>query len=253
MALNAKKAAGGNGGSGPKQKAIEPGTYPARLVQIIDLGVQDMSSAKFGDKPPRQNIQLTWELVDEFMLDEDGNEQEDKPRWISEQMPLYNLKADKAKSTQRYYALDPKEDHDGDFSELLGMPANILVTTYKVKSGPNEGQERNKVDSVAAMRPRDAKSCPPLVNEPKLFVLDDPDLDIFLSLPDFLQEKIKGNLEFRGSPLEALLGGSKATPQGSDEEEPEEAPEPKKKARKTKPEPEFTPDDEDDDDLPWDE
>ena len=251
MALNAKKAAGGNGGGGTKQQPIAPGTYPARLVQIIDLGVQDMSSPRYGDKPPRQNIQLTWELVDEFMLDEDGNEQEDKPRWLSEQMPLHNLKADKAKSTQRYYALDPKEDHDGDFSELLGMPANVLVTTYQVKSGPNAGTERNKVDSVAAMRPRDAKNCPPLVNEPKLFTLDDPDMDVFMSLPDFLQDKIKGNLEFRGSPLEAILNGGKATPQGDEEKESEEAPKPKRKARKPEPEPEPDFEDDEEDELPW--
>src|SRR5699024_8665620 len=142
--------------------------------------------------------QLTWELVDTFMLDEEGNEMEDKPRWISEQMPFRNLNSDLAKSTKRYKALDPKEEFEGDFSKLLGLPGNALLTTYLLKNGPNAGSENNKVDNVTAMRPRDAAKTPELVNEPKLFTLDEPDMEVFLSFPEFLQEKIKSNLEYAG-------------------------------------------------------
>lgn len=242
MSLNAKKAAGGNGGSQKrKQPTIEAGTYPVRLVQIIDLGIQPQRPYKGQEKPPCHQIQLTYEFLDEFMVDEEGNEQEDKPRWISEQMPFKNLKAERAKSTQRYFALDPNEDHEGDFTQLLGAPANALITTYDIKNGPNAGSKGNKVESLSAMRPKDARKCPELVNEPKLFVLDDPDMDVFLSLPEFLQDKIKENLEFKGSALEALLRGDKpapeADPQDDEDDEPEAPSEPDM--------------DDEEDDLPW--
>ena len=228
MSLNAKRAKGGNVSNKPKQPVIDPGSYPARLVQVIDLGIQKQRPWKGETKPPVQMIHVTFELVDEFMLDEDGNELEDKPRWLSEEFPLYNLKSEKAKSTQRYMALDPNVDQDGDWSGLLGHPANAMITTYKIKSGPNEGQERNKIESLTAMRPRDAKKTPDLVNEPKVFSLEEPDLEVFNTLPEWLQEKIKGNLEYNGSALQALLEGGKAKPKPApeeEEEEPEEAPE----------------------------
>jgi hypothetical protein len=38
--------------------------------------------------------------------------------------------------------------------------------------------------------------------------LDEPDLEIFESLPEWLQDKIKGNLNYAGSALQAALGGA---------------------------------------------
>tara|TARA_Y100001973_G_scaffold106665_1_gene186314 strand:- start:34044 stop:34781 length:738 start_codon:yes stop_codon:yes gene_type:complete len=233
MALNAKKAAGGgNGGNKVQQPVMEAGTYPVRLAQVIDLGIQPQRPFKGEEKPPAHMIMATYEFVDEFMLDEEGNELEDKPRWLSEEFPLYNLKSERAKSTKRYYALDPNEDHGGDWSELLGAPANALVTTFKLKNGPNAGQDRNGIQDLSAMRPRDAKKTPELQNPPKVFSLDEPDLEIFGSLPEWLQDKIKANLEYAGSALQALLEGDKpkgkGKPQAKKEEpvdEPDDAPE----------------------------
>ena len=65
-------------GNGNKQFApqanIEPGTYPGRLVQLIDFGLQPQRPYMGKDKPPAQEIGLTYELVDEFMKDDDGND-----------------------------------------------------------------------------------------------------------------------------------------------------------------------------------
>ncbi len=184
MSLNAKKAGGGgNGGNKVEQPVMEAGTYPVRLVQVIDLGVQPQRPFRGDEKPPTHMIQCTYEFVDEFLVDEEGNELEDKPRWLSEDFPLYHLKSERAKSTKRYYAFDPEEVHDGDWTELLGSPANALVITNTVKSGPNQGKERNYVKDLSAMRPRDAKKTPELVNEPKVFSLEEPDMEVFLSLP----------------------------------------------------------------------
>ena len=208
MSLNARKVAHSGGNKGPAQEAIDPGSYPVRLAQIIDLGLQNQRPWQGEAKPPAHEMMLTYELLDEFCLDEDGKPDEDKPRWLSETIPLRSLMAEKAKSTQRYYALDPNEDADGDFTALASAPANASITQNAGK-GKNVGKVYNNIQSLSPMRPKDAAKAEPLKKEPKVFVLDDPDLEVFNSLPDWLQDKIKDNLEYNGSALQKALDGDK--------------------------------------------
>lgn len=213
MALNAKKA-GGAASTRVEQDNLDPGSYPARLVQIIDLGLQPQRPYQGKDKPPMPEIMLTYELVDVFMKDEDGKELEDKPRWISETIPFHNLRAEKAKSTIRYYSFDPNEEFEGDFTKLIGMPITVTVINNKVGE-----KVYDNVATTSAMRAKDAAKCPDLVNPAKVFTLDEPDMDIFNALPGWLQDKIKGNLEYEGSVLQKLAG--KATAKSAPPKEPE--------------------------------
>lgn len=204
MALNIKKVSNNNKAR-VEQKNIDPGTYPGRLVQIIDLGLQAQRAYQGKDKPPAQEVMLTYELVDEFMKDEKGNELPDKPRWISETLPFYGLHADKAKSTQRYLALDPKQEFEGDFSRAIDTPVNVTI----VNNISGEKMYDN-VATISTMRPRDAQGCPELANTPKVFDLDNPDMEVFDSLPEWIQTKIKGNLKYEGSTLQKLAGSGGA-------------------------------------------
>jgi len=225
MALTAPKGNPSSTKFAP-QENIKPGVYPGRLVQIIDFGLQPQKPYQGKDKPPVQEIGLTYELVDEFMKDEKGNDIEDKPRWISETLPFYGLYADKAKSTQRYLSFDPSQEWGGDFSKAIGLPINVTVVNNK--SGD---KVYDNVASIAAMRPRDAEKCPELKNTPRVFDLDNPDIEVFNSFPKWIQDKLKGNLNYAGSKLEKLAGNApapkkeepapKAAPQ---EEAPENAP-----------------------------
>lgn len=220
MAL--KAPTGGPKGDYIPQGNIEPGTYPARLVQVIDLGLQPQRPFKGQDKKPAHEIMLTYELVDTFMKDAEGNELEDKPRWISETLPFYGLFADKAKSTQRYLAFDPAQDFEGDFAKLIELPINVTVVNNSVGD-----KTYDNVATVSAMRPKDASKCPPLVNPSKLFDLDAPNMEVFNALPEWLREKIKGNLNYEASALQKLAGppvakkaeapASKAPPPWKDE------------------------------------
>lgn len=214
MSLNAKKV------KGPKQSVeqalLEAGTYAARLVQIVDLGLQPQDAFKGQEKPPAHMIYTTYELLDEFMVDKEGNPDETKPRWISEKLPFYSLDQDRAKSTQRYKALDPNVDHDGEWTELIGLPVMITIGVYKSKS---TGKEGNAILSTATMRAKEAAKAPELVNKPKVFLLDDPDLDVLLSLPDWLQKLVKDNLEFKGSALEKALAKGYKKKEEEDESE----------------------------------
>lgn len=199
MPLNAKQATGG----APKfSPAMEAGTYPARLVQVIDCGLQPQTSPLYPDKKPGYEVTVTWEFVDEFLVDENGEPMKDKPRWVSDSFVLYNLDSDKAKSTKYYLALDPQVEKGGDWEQLLTTPA--MITIVQSKPGRN-GRIYENVVGVAPMRAKQAAECPPLINVPKSFDLSQPDLETFLGLPRYMQDKIKNNLEFAGSPLAKLL------------------------------------------------
>ncbi len=195
---------------GKKQEPLDPGSYPSRLVMVIDLGLQPQTY-NGETKDPKNEIMTTYELSDEFMKDDEGNEIKDKPRWLSETFTLNSLNSDKAKSTQRYVALDTGLKYDGDWSQLLNTPANLTVINNAGK-GKNKGKVFNNIASVSAMRAKDAEKLPPLVNDKRFFTLDEPDVELFLTLPQFVQDKIKGGLEFKGSVLDELLQNHKGKP-----------------------------------------
>lgn len=202
MALIASKGNSNNNSNRVEQPLIEAGVYPARIVQILDMGLQAQRPYQGKEKSPANEISITYELVDSFMLDEKGEELEDKPRWVSEILPLYSIDQEKAKSTQRYYAADPDNNYGGDFSKLLDIPVNVTIVHNKVGD-----KTYVNIAGIAAMRPKDAIKCPALVNPPKILDLDAPDVVIFNSLPQWIQDKIKKNLNFNGSKLQAALEG----------------------------------------------
>lgn len=192
-------------GGAKRADPLEPGVYPARVVQIIDLGLQEQKAFKGDEKPPRYMLYVTYEILDEFLKDEDGNDIEDKPRWISEKFALHPLDSDLATSTKRYLALDPAVDHGGDWAQLLGKPCMLTVTNFEYK-----GSIRDKVSSISSMRPKEAKNAPALVNDPKMFDTSEPDMEVLFSLPQFLQDLItKENLDYPGSRLEKAVKGYK--------------------------------------------
>lgn len=199
MALNASKVQG-------VRKEREPmavGTYPARLVSVIDIGLQPGGTYNGKQKDNIRKIALTYEFLDEFMKDEDGQDQKDKPRWLTEFLPFHNLKSTKAICTLRYKALDPDEVHGGDWEKLPGTPCNVTVVHNPRRDGL--GVYEN-IGSVSPMRQKDAEKADPLRNEPVMFDMDNPSLVQWERIPAFIQNKMKENLEYAGSALEKLLG-----------------------------------------------
>ena len=217
MALNASKVAGG-GGNRVEQPLLEVGNYPARLVQIIDFGLQAQRPFQGKDKPPAQEIGLTYELLDAFMVDENGKELLDKPKWMSEQMAFHNLKADKAKSTMRYHAFDPQETQGGDWSKFLEAPCMVTVVHNPNPKNPERPYEN--IGNVSPMRPRDAANAPELKNKAAIFDLDAPDAEMFAKFPQWIREKIQANLNYKGSKLESLVGAPQKKQEAKKEEKP---------------------------------
>lgn len=213
MALNANKVEQPKGNF-TKTPDLEPGNYMGRVVQVLDLGLQPQRPYKGEEKPPACEIMLTYELGTEFLKDEDGEDKLDKPRWLSETFPLRHAKADLAKSTKRMKAFDPNDALGGDFSQLPGMTCTVTVGTWVSKQDA-EKTGNNILNITPAMK---GFPVPELVNPPKVFDLDAPDMEIFGSLPDWLQGKMKDNLNFIGSPLaRALLGKLEEDPAATTE------------------------------------
>lgn len=230
MALK-PKAQANNNKAFVQQPEMEAGTYPARLVQILDLGLQP--ARKFVGKPegkPTNRIMLTYEFVDSFMVDEEGNELEDKPRWFSEEVNWYGIwEGARGTGAERYAAFDPDGAYEGDLASCIEAPVMVTITINR------KGEKVYvNIDNVAAMRKRDAEKCPELKNPPKIFDTEEPNMEIFNKLPEWLREKIKGNLNYAGSALEKAIaqGGSdekakpveedkKATPKRPKQEDPD--------------------------------
>lgn len=202
MAINSREAAGTGG---KRQDPIEPGTVPGRLVQVIDFGLQPQEYQGEA-KPPMREIGTTYELADEFMKDEEGNDISDKPRWLSESFALHNLAADRAKSTQRYYALDPNEKAEGDWEKLLGSP--VMITVIQKPDKKDKKLIHNNIAGTSTVRAKDLKNIPDLINEPRFLDLDvvnEANLQMFTDLPQWIRDKIKKGLEWQGSDFQIAL------------------------------------------------
>ena len=182
---------------------VEVGTYPARLVQMIDLGVQTRRPYKGEDKEPIQMIRTTYELTTEFMKNEDGTDDTTKPRWISEAFPLYPPSADRSKCAQRYLALDPSNTMDGDWDAMLGQAVALTIVHNPKKDDPSVVYA-NIGSTSPIMKGMVVEE---LANPTTMFSTRDPVLEVFNGLPEFLQEKIKSGVDFEGSALEGMLSG----------------------------------------------
>ncbi len=207
-----------------QQDEIEIDNYPSRVAQVIDLGIHprekwDTATNSYvvdNEKKPAQKMFVTYELTDEFCKDEKGEDDITKPRWLSERLFLFNLDVDLATSTKRYKAIDPTMAVGGDWTKLTGAPCMVMVAHKK--SG------KAKVGAVTPAGKRTVVG--PLVNESKVFLMDAPDMEIFNSLPEWLQNEIKAALNYKGSALQVELEvAGEPAPQEAPQEAPEEFPE----------------------------
>lgn len=195
MALVAK-----TGGSN-KQKdmgRVEEGTHPARIVQVIDLGTQIQTDWKSGevltyedsgDVITKKEVMVTFEFPNETI--EIGGEE--KPRWLSKRYT--NSLHEMASLTKLVKAVEPKfKGSQYDLTDLLEKPVMATV-------GTTSGGKAKITGTTSVPKGFDV---PELQNEAKVFGMDDPDQEVFDSLPNFLQEMINKSLE--RTPGESFAG-----------------------------------------------
>lgn len=182
---------------------LEAGSYPARLLSVIDLGLQPQPEWQGKVRPPARKLLTTYEILDEYLLDETGDEILDKPRVISEQFALHPLTSQRAKSTNRYFVLDPGNKYGGDWSHLVDMPVVVNIVQNPQES---TGRIFNNIAGLSPMRQKEAVNARAAVNPVFVFDLDEPDIAVWEELlHDWQREIIKNNLNFSGSILEQKL------------------------------------------------
>lgn len=196
MNFNSSKKKSSSGKNG----RVEDGTYMARIVQVVDLGVQ--KGEYKGEEYIRPEVMITFEFPTETLTIEG----EEKPRWLSRQ---YTVSMNEKSAL---YSLVNAADPDGKATKkgsnakgLLSLP--VMVTVGSTATG------NAKVVGVSRMMK--GMSIPELYNDPVFFELDSNDTankQAFEGLPDWLKEKIQTSMNFSTSKF--AQGGTPNPDQG---------------------------------------
>jgi hypothetical protein len=170
---------------------MQPECYPARLVQIIDLGVQAQTDYTTGEPKDSKNRAI---LTFEFPTERIEVREEDRPRWLSREFTLSSHEL--AGIMQVVDALDSKWDaKEQPISDLLGKPCQI---TTGLTSG-----KKAKILSVSKVGK--GMKVGELENPASFFDFDDPNIDLFKTFPQWIRDKIKEAENYDGSLLDTKL------------------------------------------------
>ena len=192
------KAKGSSTGGGKEFEICPAGSFPARLVKLVDLGEQ------YNEKFEKWNYQvtLTWELPTKLLTEGDFA---GKPFLISRTV----TNSMHPKATLRGIiggwigSLTDAQADDFDLSKLIGQACMLSVVHVAVgdKTYANIG-------GVIALP--DGMDCPPQITDTVEFDLDSFSAEVYDGLPDWQKEKIGKSKNFAKST------GQEAEPTGED-------------------------------------
>ena len=172
----------------PMADRIEEGTYPARLISIIDLGNQPQTDWQSGDATdPKNRVLFTWELPTETLEhnNEDTGEMEHKPRRISKEYTLSNFEQSNLMKLIKSLATG---EAITSLKQLLGQPCMVAIgSTINGKA---------KITSV--MKTPKGMTVDECSVEPVYFDFDRPDQELFESQAGWIQQKVRDALNYSG-------------------------------------------------------
>lgn len=196
---------------------LETGTYGARIVQVIGLGVQERQPYKGEAKPPAPFIRITFELPYETIeiTDRDSGEVTHQPRWLSKEMVFSG--SDMSTCVKWLGKIDPTNTLGGDWAKAVGKELQVYVTATQGKKDPSKYY--NDVKDVLSV-PK-GMEIPPIYAPEKQMVFStrhvtDKTVERFNSMPNWLQEKITSAVDFPNSPLDKALNGQPPQPSPSE-------------------------------------
>lgn len=182
-----------------ERKLLKAGQLPARIVQIVDLGLQAQNPYQGQEKKPAFELYVTFEFPTQ-RIEVDG---ESRPMWKSRRVVMSTH--EKSRCKQWYDKLDPENKYAGDWASLLTSPCLVFIAHEKGK-GKHEGKVFDKIGDINPLV--EGMEVAPLENEPALFDLTSPNMEVWERLPEFLQNIIKENLQYDGSKLQNTLEGN---------------------------------------------
>lgn len=164
---------------------IPEGTYMGRMVTIVDLGNQAQTDWKTKEPAaPKDRLLITWELPSETIeIENSEGEVEEKPRWISKEYTLSSF--EQANLMKLISAFDKSI---GSVADLIGVGCMI-----------NVGSTASDNAKVVSVVPAPAGiPIPELSTEPYTFDFDEPQEELFVGLPQWLQDKITSANNYNG-------------------------------------------------------
>lgn len=187
MAIIAKSS-----GESTQRELIPAGTYLARCYSIVHLGT--VKQTYLGEEKWANLVRITWELPTELRCF--NQEKGEQPCAISKEVTL----SMNEKSTLRALLTGwrgknytEEEAREVDISKLIGQPCMVSLFHQASKSNPEKVYER-----IASISPvMKGMTCPPQINPSFEFSVLDYDQAKFDSMPNFMQEMIKGSKEYQ--------------------------------------------------------
>ena len=165
------------------------GSHMARLVGITDLDHQPGFTWQDEEIESQYKVTFTYELCNS--LTKDG-----RPHWVSEDFKVSDH--ERSKMFARVNALDPTgslSDKGNNLAGLINAPCMVTVS--------HNAKGYAKIPGVAGALA--GYPVPELANEPYVFDFEDPAMEVFKRLPEFVQGKLKSSLNFEGSVLHGKL------------------------------------------------
>lgn len=183
-----------SGGSG-NFKRVPQGVFIGRCYSLIDLGTQH-TTGQYGDKQ-QHKIRIGWELF--------GEDEQGEPLTIDvdgKMMPLtisksYTVSLHEKSGLRRDLAawrgrdFTDEEAKAFDVSKLLGAFCMINVTTSETN-----GKTYSNVAGITPLPGALKNSKPAPVHDNVIFDLDNPDMEVFATFHEKLQDAIKKSPEF---------------------------------------------------------
>lgn len=183
-----------NGGGG-NFKRVPAGAYIGRCYSLIDLGTQ-LTTGQYGEKL-QHKIQIAWELFGEdeqgnqLTVDVDGKE---VPMTIKKSYTVsLHEKAGLRKDLAAWRGRDFTDDEAKafDVSKLLGAYCMVNVTTSETN-----GKTYSNVAGLTPLPGALKNAKPAAVHANQVFDLDKPDMKLFASFHEKLQDAIKRSPEW---------------------------------------------------------
>lgn len=177
--------------SKPRPK-LPAGSHAARLYSIVDLGTQETNFQ--GEAKVQRKLRLTWEVPEE-RAEFDG---QDKPLAIGKEFTFsLHEKATLRKAVEGMLGrtLTDADARKLDIETLLGSTCLLSVVLGKGQ----DGQEYPKISGFGPLMK--GMVVKPAENKPVLYSVRDRENEVFATLPQFLQEKIRASREFN-APVE---------------------------------------------------
>lgn len=182
-------------GGGGNFKRVPAGAYIGRCYSLIDLGTQ-LSTGQYGEKL-QHKIQIGWELFGEdeqgnpLTIDVDGKEM---PMTIKKSYTVsLHEKAGLRKDLAAWRGRDFTDDESKafDVSKLMGAYCMVNVTTSE-----SNGKTYTNVAGLTPLPGALKNAKPAAVHPNQVFDLNSPDMKLFNTFHEKLQEAIKRSPEW---------------------------------------------------------